>query len=38
MGALLKLVPSTRIGVKYPGGTSKSERRFLDFVINGHNA
>jgi len=37
MGALLKLVPSTRIGVEYAGGASKSERHFLDFVINGQS-
>src|SRR5882672_6524656 len=37
MGALLNLVPSTRVGVKYPGGASKSERHFLDFVINGQS-
>jgi len=37
MGALLELITVTRIGVKYPDGTYKSERRFLDFVINGES-
>jgi hypothetical protein len=26
-----------RIGVKYPGGVSKSERHFLDFVVDGES-
>ena len=33
----LELTPRTRIGVKYAGGTSKSERHFLDFVVNGQS-
>jgi hypothetical protein len=37
MDALLQLIPATRIGVKYPDGTSKSERHFLDFVVNGES-
>lgn len=35
MSSELKLVPSLRIGVKYPNGVFKSERHFLDFVIDG---
>jgi hypothetical protein len=30
----LELIPATRIGIKYPNGTYKSERNFLDFSIN----
>lgn len=37
MLSLLELVPATRIGVKLPGGVSKSERHFFDFVINGQS-
>jgi hypothetical protein len=37
MDALLELVSANRIGVKYPDGTYKSERHFLDFVINGES-
>jgi hypothetical protein len=37
MGSVLQLVSATRIGVKYPGGMSKSERHFLDFVIDGES-
>ena len=37
MGSVLQLVPAMRIGVKYPGGASKSERHFLDFVIDGES-
>lgn len=37
MASLLELVPATRIGVKYPGGAYKSERHFLDFVIDGES-
>ena len=37
MSSVLQLKPTTRIGVKYPGGSSKSERHFLDFVIDGES-
>jgi hypothetical protein len=37
MDALLELVPATRIGIKHPNGTYKSERHFLDFAVNGHS-
>jgi hypothetical protein len=37
MEAVLELIPATRIGVKYPNGTYKSERHFLDFVVNGES-
>jgi hypothetical protein len=37
MSSVLELKSATRIGVKYPGGTSKSERHFLDFVIDGES-
>jgi hypothetical protein len=37
MSSVLELKPATRIGVKYPGGASKSERHFLDFVIGGES-
>src|ERR1700722_7903730 len=37
MGSVLQLVPAMRIGVKYPGGAYKSERHFLDFVIDGES-
>jgi hypothetical protein len=37
MNALLKLSLATRLGVKYPNGTYRSERHFLDFVVNGHS-
>jgi hypothetical protein len=37
MDALLELVPATRIGVKYPDGSYKSERHFLDFVVSGQS-
>jgi hypothetical protein len=37
MEAVLQLMPATRIGVKYPDGTYKSERHFLDFVVNGES-
>lgn len=33
----LTVVPATRIGIKYPNGAYKSERYFLDFVVNGHS-
>jgi|SRR5579871_2152115 len=34
MSSVLQLVPAMRTGVKYPGGAYKSERNFLDFVID----
>jgi hypothetical protein len=37
MSALLELIPATRIGVKYPDGSYKSERHFLDFVVSGQS-
>ena len=37
MASVLELLPATRIGVKYPGGVFKSERHFLDFVIDGES-
>ena len=37
MGSFLQLVPAIRIGVKYTGGLLKSERHFLDFVIDGES-
>ena len=37
MLSLLELVPATRVGVKLPGGVSKSERHFFDFVVDGHS-
>ena len=37
MAALLTLIPATRVGVKYPNGTYKSERHFLDFVVDGQS-
>jgi hypothetical protein len=37
MGSVLQLVPATRMGIKSPGGASKSERHFLDFVIDGES-
>src|SRR5215467_6164402 len=37
MVSVLELVPATRIGVKYPGGTFTSERHFLDFVVDGES-
>jgi hypothetical protein len=33
--AHLTLIAATRIGIKYPNGTFKSERHFIDFVVNG---
>ncbi len=35
MADLLKLFPSVRVGVKFSDGAYKSERHFLDFVVNG---
>jgi hypothetical protein len=37
MDALLELTPRIRAGVKYADGTFKSERHFLDFVVNGQS-
>jgi hypothetical protein len=37
MKAVLELISANRIGVKYPDGTYKSERHFLDFVVNGES-
>lgn len=34
---LLEFFPATRFGVKYPDGAFKSERHFLDFVVNGQS-
>ena len=34
MGSVLELVPATRVGVKYAGDASRSERHFLDFVVD----
>lgn len=33
----LKLVPLVRAGVMFADGGSKSERHFLDFVVDGHS-
>jgi hypothetical protein len=35
--ALLELRPEIRVGVRYPDGVWKSERHFLDFVVNGQS-
>lgn len=35
MGDLLELFPALRAGVKLSGGAYKSERHFLNFVVNG---
>jgi len=35
--SLLELKPEIRAGVKYPDGSWKSERHFLDFVVNGES-
>ena len=37
MSSVSELLPAMRIGVKYPGGVSKSERHFLDFVVDGES-
>src|ERR1700733_4618126 len=37
MDAFLELIPAIRIRVEYPGGVYKSERHFLDFVVNGQS-
>jgi hypothetical protein len=37
MPSVLELLPAMRIGVKYPGGVSESERHFLDFVVDGES-
>jgi len=35
MDSILKLTPLIREGTQYANGTSKSERHFLDFVVDG---
>ena len=35
--SLLELTPVIRAGVQYANGTSKSERHFLDFVVDGQS-
>jgi hypothetical protein len=37
MDALLKLAPLIRAGIKFPDGAYKSERHFLDLVVNGQS-
>lgn len=37
MTDILEFIPAIRIGVKYPDGSYKSERHFLDFVVNGQS-
>jgi hypothetical protein len=37
MDAILELTPLIRAGVRHANGTSKSERHFLDFVVNGQS-
>lgn len=37
MDTHLELVPAIRVGVKDSDGTSKSERHFFDFVLNGES-
>src|SRR6266568_517412 len=37
MPALLELTPLTRVAVQCANGTSKSERHFLDFVVDGES-
>lgn len=37
MAARLELAPAIRAGVTYPGGTFKSERHFLDYLIDSHS-
>ena len=37
MDTLLELTPAIRKGTKFPNGTYKSERHFLDFVIDGQS-
>ena len=37
MTALLDLIPAVRTGIKFPGGSYKSERHFLDFAIDGQS-
>jgi hypothetical protein len=33
----LELTPLVRVGEQFPGGTFKSERHFLDFIVNGQS-
>jgi hypothetical protein len=35
MDSILKLAPLIREGAQHANGTSKSERHFLDFVVDG---
>lgn len=37
MASRLTLNPVIRAGVKYPGGASRAERHFLDFVVDGQS-
>jgi hypothetical protein len=37
MAALFELAPAIRAGVTHPDGTFKSQRHFLDFLIDGHS-
>lgn len=37
MDTHLELVPATRAAIERPDGTSKSERHFFDFVLNGES-
>jgi hypothetical protein len=37
MDSLLELAPLIRAGAQYANGTSKSERHFLDFVVDGRS-
>jgi hypothetical protein len=37
MATFLELAPAIRAGVTYPGGAFKSERHFLDFLIDGNS-
>ena len=37
MVSVLELAPATGIGVEYPDGTFKSQRHFLDFVVDGES-
>ena len=37
MADLLEFLPAVRAGAKLPGGVYKSERHFLDFLVNGNS-